>query len=154
MLLSHSSPHTPRCNTYLWQWNKNYVGRHVRCRNQSELDRPQIWRDWRFLLNSYSKPDICTLVHGCLYLEKIFITESTRKWVWNSLTRVLQNDFHFPFLRAIFTVHAKLLQINISLEPLHFYLCFHSAQENEVRLTHIIYILPSKEFVLHICLPN
>lgn len=39
-------------------------------------------------------------------------------------------------------MYAKLLQINISLELLNFYLCFHSAQENKVGLIYRIYILP------------
>lgn len=99
-----------------------------------------IWRDWSFLLKSFSKPQ----VHEYFYQEKIFIKESTHKCVWNYLMYVLQNCFNFPCLKDIFPVHAKLLQINISLEPLNFYLCFHSAQENEVRLIHGIYILPTQ----------
>lgn len=51
----------------------------------------------------------------------------------------------FRCLKDIFPVHAKLLQINISLEPLNFYLCFHSAQENKGGLIHRI--LPT--FSLH-----
>lgn len=72
--------------------------------------------------------------------RKTFVKESRHKWGWQSLTYALQNNFHFPFLKAVFTVHAKLLQANISLKPLNIFFLL-SLFLRKWNLPHIIYTL-------------